>query len=127
MTEKKAEWTKTEKEAGKEVNLWSKKDLLSSASEFVYVDLRDREIVCKRINKEEEIEIQKKTVSFNAVTGELSDIDAPKYQLEIMFRALVKPKMTEQELLQMDSTLFNEMFVAYQKAIGLGQDTQENL
>ncbi len=125
MTEKeeKAQWTKTEEEE----NLWSKKDLLDSALEFVYVTVRDKDIVCRRITKEEEIEIQKKTLDFSTATGTLTDIDIPLYQLEVLTLAMVKPKMNSDELKTLDAALFNEMFVAYQTAIGLVLDSPQNL
>jgi len=123
MSEK-AKWSKTEKE---EKDLWSKKDLVESASEFVYVMVRGKEIVCKKITKADEMEVQKKTLTFSTTTGTLTNVDIATYQLEVMQMALVKPKMTSEELKEMDAALFNEMFVAYQEKIGLVMDTSENL
>ena len=124
MVEEKAKWSKTEKE---EKDLWSKKDLVESASEFVYVMVRGKEIVCKKITKADEMEVQNKTLTFSTTTGTLTNVDISAYQLEVMQMALVKPKMTSEELKQMDAALFNEMFVAYQEKIGLVMDTSENL
>ena len=124
MTEDKTKWSKTEKE---EKALWSKKDLVESASEFVYVMVRGKEIVCKKITKADEMEVQNKTLTFSTTTGTLTNVDISAYQLEVMQMALVKPKMTSEELKQMDAALFNEMFVAYQEKIGLVMDTSENL
>jgi len=110
-------WQKSKEE------VWSREELVNTALDSLTLTIRGKKIIVRRMKKADEIEITKKCFKISP-EGKIKDIDMMEYQLQVLEKVLVKPKLTREELMEMDAALFNEIFTAYQQAIGLTVEGQ---
>ena len=99
--------------------LWTKDDLLNSALDHFEITVKGKTFLCRRIKKKDEIEIQRLAFEVNPDTGKLKNIDYGMYQILILEKGIIKPELSYNDLLEIESSLANEIFVTYQDELGL--------
>jgi len=103
---------------------WSKEEFQEEVLETVEAQTSDGKwVMFKILTKGEEKEIRKKTMKMvKGKDGIMQPVmDSEEYQIQLLAKALVKPKMTVQEInTTMSGQRADELFVLYGKTIGFG-------
>ena len=119
----------TEKEKEEPRQYWDTDAFLHEVIEHIEVETEDgKYVIFKRLTKGEESVIRKKTMKMikNIKTNQLEpQIDSEEYQIKLLAVAIVKPKMTEQEIRdKVSSQRADELFFLYNAKIGFGSMPQ---
>jgi len=105
-------------------------DLENEIAEFIDIKLSDgKYVMLRKLTAEEAGAIKRKcTLVKRDKAGNIISrtLDEDMYQLETLARALVKPKLTKEQIKKMFDMRLNEIFYKYSDAIGLFRLT-ENL
>lgn len=100
-------------------------DFLNEVIEQIEVQTKDgRYIIFKRLTKGEEAGVRKKTMKMvrGGKTNALEpQIDSEEYQIKMLALALVKPKMSEQDIRdKLSAQRADELFFLYTQNVGFG-------
>lgn len=107
----------------KEESILTLEDIENEMADFLTIVLDSgKSVVMKRISKDEESKIRRKHTKFvydNRMKQNITQMDAEKYNDEVMVNALVKPKLTITQIRKMSTVMYNEIFAKYSQQIGL--------
>jgi hypothetical protein len=112
---------------------WTKEELHNEVLEHIEVQTSNGKwLIFKRLTKGEEKDIRKKTMKMvkNPKTGvQEPTIDTEEYQVQLLSKAIVKPKLTLKEVQDMvASQRADEIFMLYSEKIGFAiGDISQNL
>ena len=107
----------------KEEEYLTLEDIEDRMADFLTITLSSgKKIVMRRLSKDEESKIRRKhmkNVYDDKQRRSVPTLDTDAYNDDVLYKAIVTPKLTKVQVVKMDTVLYNEIYAKYATETGL--------